>query len=246
MTTINYAEPALYRANPPRHRANWSNPTTADATTTAQPTIIIVDDDPGIREALEGLLRSVGLQVKALGSVPEFVKEGRPEGPACLVLDVRLPGRSGLDFQRELAAANIHVPIIFITGYGDIPMSVQAIKGGAIEFLTKPVRDQDLLDAIQLGLARDRAWLDNEKALAALRARFETLTSREREVMALVVAGRLNKQIAYDIGISEITVKVHRSQVIRKMKVSSLPDLARMADKLNFTADGSQVCWTSV
>ena len=210
---------------------------------TAPPTITIVDDDPGIRESLEGLLRSVGLQVKALGSVREFVKEGRPEGPTCLVLDVRLRGRrSGLDFQRELSAANIHVPIIFVTGYGDIPMSVQAIKGGAIEFLTKPFRDQDLLDAIQLGLARDRAWIENERATAALRARFETLTPREREVMALVVAGRLNKQIAYDIGISEITVKVHRSQVMRKMKASSLPDLARMADKLNFTADGSQVC----
>ena len=243
MTTINYGESALYRANPPRHRANWPSPTTADATMTAPPTITIVDDDRGIRESLEGLLRSVGLQVKALGSVPEFVKEGRPEGPTCLVLDVRLPGRrSGLDFQRELSAANIHVPIIFVTGYGDIPMSVQAIKGGAIEFLTKPFRDQDLLDAIQLGLARDRAWIENERATAALRARFETLTPREREVMALVVAGRLNKQIAYDIGISEITVKVHRSQVMRKMKASSLPDLARMADKLNFTADGSQVC----
>src|SRR5712675_1713341 len=196
---------------------------------TAQPTIIIVDDDPGIRESLEGLLRSVGLQVKALASVPEFVNEGRPEGPACLVLDVRLPGH----FQRELSAANIHLPIIFITGYGDIPMSVQAIKGGAIEFLTKPFRDQDLLDAIQLGLARNRAWLESEKALAALRARFATLTPREREVMALVVTGRLNKQIANDIGISEITVKVHRGQVMRKMKASSLPTLARMADKLN-------------
>jgi FixJ family two-component response regulator len=200
---------------------------------TAQPTIIIVDDDPGIRESVESLLRSVGLQVKALASVPEFLKEGRPEGPACLVLDVRLPGRSGLDFQRELSAANIHVPIIFITGYGDIPMTVQAIKGGAIEFLTKPFRDQDLLDAIQLGLARDRAWLEHEKAIAALRERFETLTPREREVMAMVVTGRLNKQIAFDIGISEITVKVHRGQVMRKMEAASLPDLARMADKLN-------------
>ena len=207
-----------------------------------QPTIIIVDDDPGIRESLESLLRSVGHQVNTLASLPELVKEGRPEGPSCLVLDVRLPGRSGLDFQRELSAANIHIPIIFITGYGDIPMSVQAIKGGAIEFLTKPFRDQDLLDAIQLGLTRDRAWLENEKVVAALRARFETLTPREREVMALVVIGRLNKQIAHDIGISEITVKVHRGQVMRKMKAASLPDLARMADKLNFTGEKSQSC----
>jgi len=204
---------------------------------TAHPTVIIVDDDPAIRESLASLLRSVGLQVKALASVPEFVKEGRPQGPACLVLDVRLPGRSGLDFQRELTAANIHVPIIFITGYGDIPMYVQAIKGGAIEFLTKPFRDQDLLDAIQLGLARDRAWLEQEQAISALRARFETLTPREREVMAFVVTGRLNKQIAFDIGISEITVKVHRAQVMRKMMATSLPDLARMADKLDLTAD---------
>jgi FixJ family two-component response regulator len=180
------------------------------------------------------------LQVKSLASLPEFVTEGHPEGPARLVLDVRLPGRSGLDFQRELAAANIHVPIIFITGYGDIPMSVQAIKGGAIEFLTKPFRDQDLLDAIQLGLERDRAWLENEKAIAELRGRFETLTTREREVMALVVNGRLNKQIAYDIGISEITVKVHRGQVMRKMKAMSLPDLARMADKLNLAPEKTQ------
>ena len=162
---------------------------------------------------------------------------GARRGPPAWCSNVRLPGRSGLDFQRELAAANIHVPIIFITGYGDIPMSVRAIKGGAIEFLTKPFRDQDLLDAIQLGLERDRAWLENQKALATLRARFETLTRREREVMALVVAGRLNKQIAYEIGISEITVKVHRGQVMRKMKAASLPDLARMADKLNSAAE---------
>jgi FixJ family two-component response regulator len=172
--------------------------------------------------------------------VPEFLKEGRPEGPSCLVLDVRLPGRSGLDFQRDLSAANVHLPIIFITGYGDIPMSVQAIKGGAIEFLTKPFRDQELLDAIQLGLARDRAWLEEAKAMATLRSRFETLTPREREVMALVVTGRLNKQIAYDIGISETAVKVHRGQVMRKMSAASLPDLARMADKLNPTAAKSQ------
>ena len=206
------------------------------------PTVIVIDDDPAIRESIGGLLRSIGLQPKLFTSVDEFVKAGRPDGPACLVLDVRLPGRSGLDFQRELAAANIHLPIIFITGYGDIPMSVRAMKGGAIEFLTKPFRDQDLLDGIQLGIARDRARLEDEKALAGLQARFETLTPREREVMALVVTGRLNKQIAHDIGISEITVKVHRGQVMRKMKAASLPDLARMADKLNVTAAKSQSC----
>jgi FixJ family two-component response regulator len=202
---------------------------------TEQPTIIIIDDDPGMREALGSLIRSVGIRAKALASVPGFLKEGRPDGPTCLVLDVRLPGRSGLDLQLELAAANIQIPIIFITGYGDIPMSVQAMKKGAIEFLTKPFRDQDLLDAIQLGLAQDRAWLENESAIAALRSRFEALTPREREVMALVVTGRLNKQIAADIGISEITVKVHRAHVMQKMRASSLPDLARMADKLNLT-----------
>ena len=199
---------------------------------TDESTVIVVDDDPGVREALGSLFRSVGLQVNMLASLPEFLQEGRPDGPTCLVLDVRLPGRSGLDFQRELAASDIQVPIIFITGYGDIPMSVQAMKGGAIEFLTKPFRDQDLLDAIQQGLARDRAWLETEKALGGLRARFETLSQREREVMTLVVTGRLNKQIAADIGISEITVKVHRGQVMRKMNAGSLPDLARMADRL--------------
>jgi FixJ family two-component response regulator len=200
-----------------------------------EPTVIVVDDDPGIREALAGLFQSVGLQVKVLASLPEFLHEGRPATPTCLVLDVRLQGRSGLDFQRELAASDIWVPIIFITGYGDIPMSVQAMKGGAIEFLTKPFRDQDLLDAIQKGLEHDRTWLENERAIAALRARFDTLSPREREVMTLVVTGRLNKQIAADIGISEITVKVHRSQVMRKMQASSLPDLARMADRLKLS-----------
>jgi FixJ family two-component response regulator len=209
---------------------------------TEEPTVIVVDDDPGIQEALCGLLRSVGLRVRALASVPEFLHEGRPDGPTCLVLDVRLPGRSGLDFQRELTAADIHLPVIFITGYGDIPMSVQAMKGGAIEFLTKPFRDQELLDAIHQGLARDRAWLQNEKATAVLRTRFDTLSPREREVMALVVTGRLNKQIAADIGISEITVKVHRSHVMRKMKASSLPDLARMADRLKLTDGKTRSC----
>ena len=205
------------------------------------PTIVVIDDDPAIREALGALLRSVGLQVKLLASVGEFFKSGRPEGPSCLVLDVRLPGTSGLDFQRELADANVHLPIIFITGHGDIPMSVQAMKGGAIEFLTKPFRDQDLLDAIQHGIARDRAWLEEEEVIALLRGRFDTLTQRERQVMSLVVTGRLNKQIAHDIGISEITVKVHRGQVMRKMKASSLPDLARMADRLKLMREKSQI-----
>ena len=202
-----------------------------------KPTVVVVDDDPAIREALGSLLRSVGLDVNLMASVPEFLKAGHPDGPTCLVLDVRLPGRSGLDFQRELAAANIHVPIIFITGHGDIPMSVQAMKSGAIEFLTKPFRDQDLLDAIQLGLARGRAWREEERSLAALRERFDSLTLREREILAQVARGRLNKQIAGDLGISEITVKVHRGQVMRKMKASSLPDLARMADKLKLVAE---------
>jgi FixJ family two-component response regulator len=202
------------------------------AVTEAGATVVVVDDDLAIRESLGSLLRSVGLRVKAFASVPEFLMSGNAEGPTCLVVDVRLPGRSGLDLQRELAAADIHLPIIFITGHGDIPMSVQAMKGGAIEFLTKPFRDQDLLDAIHQGIARDRARRENETALRELRARFETLTPREREVMAQVVRGRLNKQIAGDMGLSEITVKVHRGQVMRKMNASSLPDLARMADKL--------------
>ena len=205
-------------------------------------TVIVIDDDPAMREPIGGLLRSVGLQARLLASVDEFLNAGRSDGSACLVLDVRLPGRSGLDFQRELAAANIQLPIIFINGYGDIPMSVRAMKDGAIEFLTKPFRDQELLDAIQLGIARDRAWLDNEKALAGLRGRFDSLTPREREVMALVVAGRLNKQIAYEMGVTEITVKVHRGQVMRKMQAASLPDLARMANRLNLTGETPQTC----
>jgi FixJ family two-component response regulator len=196
-------------------------------------TVFIVDDDPDIRESLGSLLRSVGLQFKALGSLPEFLEFSHAEGPTCLVLDIRLPGRSGLDFQRELLAADIHIPIIFITGHGDIRMSVQAMKSGALEFLTKPFRDQDLLDAIQEGLARDRKRIELERELVTVRARFELLTAREREVMAQVVSGRLNKQIAAGLRISEFTVKVHRSNVMRKMRASSLPDLARMADKLN-------------
>jgi FixJ family two-component response regulator len=207
----------------------------------ADGTVIIIDDDAALREALGGLIRSVGLQVKLLASVPEFLETDRTKRPTCLVLDVRLPGRSGLAFQRDLAASGIHVPIIFMTGYGDIPMSVQAIKGGAIEFLTKPIREQDLLDAIYAGLAQDRATLESERALAGLCACYETLTPREREVMQLVVAGRLNKQIASDIGVSEITVKVHRGQVMRKMHAASLPDLARMADRLRLPLEHKPV-----
>ena len=202
-------------------------------------TVFIVDDDPSIRESLVSLLRSVGLGVKALASVPEFLNCPRPDGPTCLVLDVRLPGRSGLDLQRELSAANIQLPVIFITGHGDIPMSVQAMKGGAIEFLTKPFRDQDLLDAIELGLARDHERRESDRALRTLSERFETLTSREREVMSYVVVGQLNKEIAGYLGISEVTVKVHRAQVMRKMVADSLPELARMADKLKLPVQKS-------
>jgi FixJ family two-component response regulator len=203
-------------------------------------TVIVIDDDPAIREALGSLLRSVGFEVQLLASVSDLLSAGRPAGPACLVLDVRLPGQSGLECQRELLRRNIQLPIVFITGHGDIPMSVQAMKGGAIEFLTKPFRDQDLLDAVHVGLARDRAWLENEKALASLHASYESLTPREREVMALVVVGRLNKQIAGDLGVSEITVKVHRSQVMQKMRAKSLPELARMADKLKLAPENPQ------
>lgn len=205
-----------------------------------QSTVMIVDDDEETRDSLSSLLRSVGLDVKVLASVPEFLKQGRPTGPTCLVLDVRLPGRSGLEFQRELSVTNVQIPIIFITGHADVPMSVQAMKGGAIEFLTKPVREQDLLDAVQLGLARDRERIESEKGLSELRERFETLTPREREVMLQVVKGRLNKQIAGDIGVSEVTVKVHRGQVMRKMKASSLPELARIADKLKLMKEAPQ------
>jgi FixJ family two-component response regulator len=198
----------------------------------AEATVAVIDDDPDIREALRGLLRSVGLGVELFGSVQEFLAAARPDRPGCLVLDVRLPGRSGLDLQEELAKADIHLPVIFISGHADVPMSVRAMKAGAVEFLTKPVRDQDLLDAIQLALAKDRTRRDDERTLARLRADFDTLTSREREVMMMVVAGRLNKQIAGDLRLSEATVKAHRSQAMRKMRARSLAELVRMADKL--------------
>jgi FixJ family two-component response regulator len=201
-----------------------------------KPTVLIVDDDPDVREALQCLLRSVGLESRAIASPPKHMKSALPSGPTCLVLDVRLPGRSGLELQRELSAANINVPIIFMTGHGDVPMSVQAMKAGAIEFLIKPFRDQDLLDAIHLGLARDRARLERELKLDALRERYDSLTAREREVMEHVVRGRMNKQIAGDIGISEMTVKIHRGNVTRKMQAPSVADLARMADRLSAAA----------
>jgi FixJ family two-component response regulator len=185
-------------------------------------------------------LRSLGLNAQLFASIADFLKSGPPDGPSCLVLDVRLPGQSGLEFQRELAAANRQLPIIFITGHGDIPMSVQAMKGGAIEFLTKPFRDQELLDAIQLGLSRDRARIENENAWAALRARFGLLSPREREIMIQVARGRLSKQIAGDIGIAETTVKVHRSRAMRKMNVRSLTDFGRMAYKLKLVPEETQ------
>jgi len=199
------------------------------------PSVLLVDDDPDFRDSVARLLRTVGLESRQFSSVSDFLNADPPEGPTCLVLDVRMPGRSGLDLQRELSAANREVPIIFITAHADVPMTVRAMKGGAIEFLTKPLRDQDLLDAVGAGLARDRARWESDKALRALRERFNTLSSREREIMVQVTAGRLNKQIAHDIGIAESTVKVHRTNLMRKMKARSLPELSRMADTLKLT-----------
>jgi FixJ family two-component response regulator len=200
-------------------------------------TVLVVDDDPQVRDSIGELLRSLGMDAQLFASISDFLKSEKPDGPTCLVLDVRLPGRSGLEFQRDLAAAHRDLPIIFITGHGDIPMTVQAMKGGAIEFLTKPFRDQDLLDAIEAGLARDRARRASEKDLAGLRERFEALSPREREIMVQVTQGRLCKQIAADIGLSEGTVKVHRSRLMRKMKAGSLPELSRMADKLKLAPE---------
>jgi len=199
----------------------------------ANPSVLVIDDDPEFRDSVARLLRTVGLHARQFSSVPDFLKADPPDGPTCLVLDVRMPGRSGLELQRDLAAANRQVPIIFITAHADVPMTVQAMKGGAIEFLTKPFRDQDLLDAVEAGLARDQARREGDRAVAGLRQRLDTLTSREREVMLHVVAGRLNKQTANDIGIAESTVKVHRTNLMRKMKARSVPELTRMADCLN-------------
>ena len=206
----------------------------------ADPSVVIIDDDAEFRDSVARLLRSVALNIQQFSSVSDFLKADLPDGPTCLVVDVRMPGRSGLDLQRDLAAANRQLPIVFITAHGDIPMTVQAMKGGAIEFLTKPFRDQDLLDAVEAGLARDRARREGEKASDVLRERFDTLSTREREVMIQVTAGRLNKQIAADIGITESTVKVHRSHLMRKMKARSLPELSRMADMLKLHSGGPQ------
>ena len=211
-----------------------------EATHEATPAVLILDDDLDLRASIARLLQSVGLKAQPFASIADFLGADPPDGPACLVLDVRFPEQSGLDLQRELRAAGRELPIIFITGHGDIPMSVQAMKHGAVEFLTKPFRDQALLDAIQLGLARDRARREHDSALTALQARFATLTPRERAIMVQVARGRLSKQIAGDIGIAEATVKVHRSRAMRKLNARSLPELGRMAGRLKLVVETPQ------
>jgi FixJ family two-component response regulator len=218
--------------------AGSSYSTTMDhSVMTEEPLVFVIDDDPSVRKALDRLLRSVGLDVRTFASAEEFQRSERPDTVACLVLDIRMPGQSGLDFQSELVKMKNELPIVFITGHGDIPMSVRAMKAGAIEFLTKPFRDQDLIDAVQMGLKKNRLRREKAARLADLRERYAALTSREREIMTRVAAGLLNKQIAAELDVSHITVKVHRAQLMKKMLAKSLADLIRMADRLGVGPD---------